>query len=109
MTKALNKNKNQLKGLTRTGKVVPIGKTGFVAEELKVSDCYKLPKPVILELSKIMQYNDSCISNITRVTREETMLLLNQYGWKGTTASLNRLLKANFGRSFAGTTTQKVR
>lgn len=84
-------NRSQAKRITKsTKKVNPL------------KDTYKLPKPVLLELSKIMAYNDSCTNVNLRVTREETVLLLNQYGWAGSSSSLNRLLKANFGRSFTG-------
>ena len=80
-----------------------------MSKVLPVKDTYKLPKPVLLELSKIMDYNDSCSNMSLRVTREETVLLLNQYGWAGSVHSLNRLLKANFGRSFTGSVVSKIK
>ena len=67
-----------------------------------ISSAYKLPSEALQQLYEIMQYNDSCANVNKRVTREDTLLLLKQYGWSGSVHSLNRLFKANFGRSFTG-------
>jgi hypothetical protein len=61
---------------------------------------YKLPRPAIAELEKIIRYNDSCKDASLRVRRSEVITLLNQYGWSGSTSSLNRLVKSHFKRSF---------
>jgi hypothetical protein len=63
---------------------------------------HKLSKRAASEIRKIFAYNDKCEVPTQRVTRQETVLLLEQYGWSGTVSSLNRLLKSNFNRSFTG-------
>lgn len=62
----------------------------------------KLPEVAFAELGKILAYNDSCTSINARVTRKETISLLNQYGWYGSASSLNRLLLSRFKRVFTG-------
>lgn len=68
----------------------------------KTSDTYKISKKALTELKKIMEYNDNCRNPIYRVTKAEVVLLLEKYGWYGSVHSLNRLIQANFGRSFTG-------
>jgi hypothetical protein len=70
-----------------------------------VSTAYEIPKRAIKELRKILEYNDGCPSQLQRVTREGVLLLLKDYGWVGSVHSLNRLMKAHFGRSLTGAKT----
>lgn len=57
-----------------------------------------LPKPVVVRLTKILKAHDSEKQPVTRA--ELIDLLNNEYGLGvGSASSLNRLLKANFGRT----------
>lgn len=70
----------------------------------KTRSTYKLPKVILNQLSQVMEHNDRCDNPLERVTREEVVSMLKEYGWRGSVHSLNRALKANFGRSFSGVT-----
>jgi hypothetical protein len=64
------------------------------------SETYRLSAEALTELRKIMRYNDSCGVPYYRVQRADAIRLLEQYGWSGSVHSFNRLIHANFGRSF---------
>lgn len=73
-----------------------------VESRKKLGEAYRLPRAALDELRKIMRYNDSCKSQLSRVQRADVIRLLEQYGWSGSVHSFNRLIHANFGRSFTG-------
>lgn len=86
--------KELVKALRLTSKEVDAG------ERLSASQKRVLPKPVVVRLSKILKAHDS---EKQPVTRAELINLLNtEYGLGvGSASSLNRLLKANFGRTLS--------
>lgn len=63
----------------------------------------EVPKDLLIELEKVINYNDACAANGAKISRPAVHEMCEQYGLIGlSTRTLDRIAQAHFGRKSFG-------